>query len=310
MDVLAGFDTFDDAGVYRLGPNQALVQTVDFFTPIVDDPLTYGQITAVNSVSDIYAMGGRPITALSVVAFPKSGVDLTILRDMMRGGISKLEEAGVALLGGHSVADPEIKFGFAVTGLIDPERIIRNAGARAGDLLVLTKPIGTGVIATAIKFQKADDAVIAEATRSMLVLNRAAAEIMQEIGVHAATDVTGFGLVGHAVEMAQASGITLRITVDRVPLLPGALHLAGNRKLIPGGTATNRSHFGSHVVFERRVPDPVDNLLFDPQTAGGLLISVGEDKIEALMERMHVAAVPAVLIGQVQSRGSHAIVFE
>lgn len=296
--------------MYRLGPNQALVQTVDFFTPIVDDPLTYGQITAVNSVSDIYAMGGKPITALSVVAFPKSGVDLTVLRDMMRGGISKLEEAGVALLGGHSVADPEIKFGFAVTGLIDPERIIRNAGARAGDRLVLTKPIGTGVIATAIKFQKADDAVIAEATRSMLVLNRAAAEIMQEIGVHAATDVTGFGLVGHAVEMAQASGITLRITVDRVPLLPGALHLAGNRKLIPGGTATNRSHFGSHVAFERRLADPIDNLLFDPQTAGGLLISVGQDKLEELMERMRVAAVPAVLIGQVQSRGSHAIIFE
>jgi len=296
--------------VYRLGPNQALVQTVDFFTPIVDDPLTYGQITAVNSVSDIYAMGGRPITALSVVAFPKSGVDLTILRDMMRGGISKLEEAGVALLGGHSVADPEIKFGFAVTGLIDPERIIRNAGARAGDRLVLTKPIGTGVIATAIKFQKADEAVIAEATRSMLVLNRAAAEIMQEIGVHAATDVTGFGLVGHAVEMAQASGITLRITVDRVPLLPGALHLAGNRKLIPGGTATNRSHFGPHVTFERRLADPVDNLLFDPQTAGGLLISVGQNKVEELMERMRIAAVPAVLIGQVQSRGTHAIVFE
>lgn len=296
--------------MYRLGPNQALVQTVDFFTPIVDDPLTYGQITAVNSVSDIYAMGGRPITALSVVAFPKSGVDLTILRDMMRGGISKLEEAGVALLGGHSVADPEIKFGFAVTGLIDPERIVRNAGARAGDRLVLTKPIGTGVIATAIKFQKADEAVIAEATRSMLVFNRAAAEIMQQIGVHAATDVTGFGLVGHAVEMAQASGITLRIAVDRVPLLPGALHLAGKRKLIPGGTATNRSHFGSHVTFERRLADPIDNLLFDPQTAGGLLISVGQDKLEVLMERMRVAAVPAVLIGQVQSRGSHAIVFE
>lgn len=296
--------------MYRLGPNQALVQTIDFFTPIVDDPLTYGQITAVNSVSDIYAMGGRPITALSVVAFPKSGVDLTILRDMMRGGISKLEEAGVALLGGHSVADPEIKFGFAVTGLIDPERVIRNAGARAGDRLVLTKPIGTGVIATAIKFQKTDEAVIAEATRSMLVLNRAAAEVMQEVGVHAATDVTGFGLVGHAVEMAQASRITLRITVDRLPLLPGALQLAGTRKLIPGGTATNRSHFGSHVTVERRLADPIDNLLFDPQTAGGLLISVGEDKAEELMERMRVAAVPAVLIGQVQARGSHAIVFE
>src|SRR3954469_20916048 len=223
----------DDAGVYRVGPGRALVQTGDFFTPIVDDPYVYGQIAAANSVSDIYAMGGRPLTALAIAGFPEEGLDISVIRDIFRGGFDKLREAGVSLLGGHTVRDREIKFGYAVTGAIDPARVLANAGARPGDVLFLTKPLGTGIVGTAIKFDRVDPALAAEAVRSMTTLNRAAAEALQGLppgAVHACTDITGFGLLGHASEMARASRVTLVFDAGRMPLFEGVLAIASRNR--------------------------------------------------------------------------------
>jgi selenide,water dikinase len=271
-NVLVGFDTADDAGVYRLNPECALVQTVDFFTPIVDDPFTFGAIAAVNALSDVYAMGGRPLTALSVCCYPGNG-DLDDLEAILRGGAEKMIEAGCVVLGGHSVKDEEIKFGYAVTGLIDPGRVLSNAGAREGDLLVLTKPLGTGVISTALKKGAASEEHVQAATDSMLTLNRAACEAMLAAGAHACTDVTGFGLIGHAREMALASGVTLEIDAATVPLLPGALEAARDGA-IPGGLNNNREFASCVVELAAPLAAEVEALLYDPQTAGGLLISV------------------------------------
>ena len=300
-NVLVGFDTADDAGVYRLTDDLALVQTVDFFTPIVDDPYTFGAITAANSLSDVYAMGGRPVSALSVVAWP-AGADAQVLGHILRGGLDKMTEAGCAVIGGHSVNDPEIKFGYAVTGTVHPQRIKSNAGARAGDVLVLTKAIGTGVIGTALKRGIATEEAIGASTASMLRLNRAACEAMLRFDVTGCTEVTGFGLAGHARELALASGVTIEIEAATVPLLPGAM-AAAQAGAIPGGLKNN-IEFVECAVEEPAGLDPaLRALLYDPQTSGGLLIPVAAKDADALC-----AAIPgAVRIGRAVARGDRPI---
>ena len=299
--VLVDFRTADDAGVYRWESGPALVQTVDFFTPIVDDPYTYGEIAAANAVSDIYAMGGRPLTALAIAGFPKDGLDPETIAAIFQGGFEKLREAGVALLGGHTVQDEEIKFGYAVSGSIDPNRILTNAGARPGDVLFLTKPLGTGIVGTAIKFDRAAPAIADEAVRSMRTLNRAAAEAIQQLpagAVHACTDITGFGLAGHATEMARASAATLVFEASSVPLFTGVLEIA--RRNRSGGLGTNHDYFASGVRIESGVAADFELLMYDPQTSGGLLIASAADAADAVAAQLSAAGVSARRIGVVQ----------
>jgi selenide, water dikinase len=299
-NLLVGFDTSDDAGVYRIAPNLALVQTVDFFTPLVDDPFTFGQIAATNALSDVYAMGGRPVTALSIVCFPQDG-DLNVLEAILCGGMAKIGEAGCVVVGGHSVRDQEIKFGYAVTGLINPDQVLMNAAARQGDDLILTKAIGTGVITTALKQGKAEPAWVAEAIRSMTTLNGRAAEVVAGVdGVHAMTDVTGFGLMGHARELALGSGMRIELIVDQVPRMQGALDAIG-RGAIPAGLLANRE-FAECLSADApgaRIADDVRALLYDPQTAGGLLLSVAAGCSSALLQSLRHAGVAATKIGSV-----------
>jgi selenide, water dikinase len=299
-NVLVGFDTADDAGVYKLTAELALVQTVDFFTPIVDDPYTFGAIAAANSLSDVWAMGGRPISSLSILAYPGAG-DVGDLEQILKGGAEKMREADCSILGGHSVNDDEIKFGYAVTGLVHPDRVLANAGARAGDALIFTKRIGTGVIGTALKRGLAQDAHVESAIASMLMLNRRAGEAMLGFDVHGCTDVTGFGLLGHAREMAVASGVTIEIETARIEFLPGALDYA-RAGAIPAGLKNNREFVSCAVEGAALAPE-LDDLLYDPQTSGGLLISVAERDAAAL-ER---AIEGAYRVGQVRERGDKPI---
>jgi selenide, water dikinase len=296
--VLIDFRTADDAGVYRWEGGPALVQTVDFFTPIVDDPYIYGQIAAANAVSDIYAMGGRPLTALAIAAFPKEGLEPGTIREIFRGGFDKLREAGVSLLGGHTVQDLEIKFGYAVTGSIDPARVLANAGAKPGDVLFLTKPLGTGIVGTAIKFDRAEPGLAEEAMLSMRTLNRAAAEALEGLpadAVHACTDVTGFGLIGHATGMARASGVTIAIEAGKVPAFKGVLAIA--RRNQSGGMGSNQDHFGHGVRVDRAVDADLESLLYDPQTSGGLLIASSAEAADEVAARLRAAGVLARPIG-------------
>ncbi len=298
--VLVDFRTADDAGVFRWESGPALVQTVDFFTPIVDDPYVYGQIAAANSVSDIYAMGGRPLTALAIAAFPKDGLDPGTIREIFRGGFDKLREAGVALLGGHTVQDEEMKFGYAVTGAIDPERIMTNAGARPGDVLLVTKRLGTGVIGTAIKFDRAETALADAAIASMRTLNRAAADVLGSLApgaVRACTDVTGFGLLGHGSEMAQASRVTLTIRAARVPIFDGVLAIAARNQ--SGGMVSNEEHFGGGVQAAGEVDEDLMRLLYDPQTSGGLLVAVDPAVADEAEKMFGAAGVFCARIGTV-----------
>lgn len=299
-NVLVGFDTSDDAGIYRIAANLALVQTVDFFTPLVDDPFTFGQIAATNALSDVYAMGGEPATALSIVCFPQDG-NLDVLEQIMRGGMSKMAEAGCAVVGGHSVRDAEIKFGYAVTGLIDPERVLTNAGAVAGDTLILTKPIGTGVITTGIKQGKAKPEWVANAVESMTTLNRTASRlVLEHAGVHAMTDVTGFGLMGHGRELALGSGMRIEIVVEQVPRIEGARE-AVRLGTIPAGLLANRE-FAECISADApgsQIPDDMRILLYDPQTAGGLLVSVAADSADAFLGSLRSAGLNAARIGSV-----------
>jgi selenide, water dikinase len=329
-NVLVGFDHADDAGVYQIGPDIALVQTVDFFTPIVDDPYTFGQIAATNALSDVYAMGGRPITALAHVCFPANG-DVEVLQQILAGGLSKMMEANCTVVGGHSIRDEETKFGYSVTGLIHPRRVFTNGGARPGDRLLFTKALGTGVISTAIKQGTAKQPWIEAATCSMTTLNKTAAEVIVSFGsptghvgtaalgrpaeqrsaapsqrpttndqppIHSLTDVTGFGLIGHAREMALASSVSLRFCINRIPLLEGALDCirAGN---IPGGLKNNRDFAECVVGYEEGIPEELKAVLFDPQTAGGLLIAVAAENSSDLVRSLRAAGVPAVEIGEV-----------
>jgi len=301
--VLVGFDHADDAGVYLLTPETALVQTVDFFTPVVDDPYTFGQIAATNALSDVYAMGGKPLTSLALVCFPEKG-DLEILERILAGGLSKMIEAGCTVVGGHSIRDEETKFGYSVTGVVHPKRVLANQGAQPGDKLLFTKALGTGVISTAIKQGVAKQAWIDAAVKSMTTLNKAAAEVITAgptWSVHALTDITGFGLIGHAREMARASDVSLVFQSANIPVLEGALDCihAGH---IPGGLKANREFAECMVEYESGVPEDVKTLLFDPQTAGGLLISVAGDDSAALTRALRTAGIPAVEIGQVLPR--------
>jgi len=313
-NVLVGFETSDDAGVYRLSDEMALVQTVDFLTPIVDDPFVFGQIAAANSVSDIYAMGGRPLSALSVVAFPGAGSP-ELLEQILRGGLSKMQEAQCTVVGGHSIRDEELKFGYAVTGLIHPQHIWRNVGARPGDVLLLTKPIGTGVIATALKQERASEESLAAATASMTQLNRAGAEALaalnasldgKETVVHAVTDVTGFGLLGHAREMASGSGVSLRIDHACVEYLPGAIE-ASRAGFLSGGLKNNREFLEGCVGFGDRVTEEFRNLFYDPQTSGGLLIALAPSAVQAAREAFQRRGIAARPIGAVFAKRSPLI---
>ena len=294
-DVLVGFDTSDDAGVFRLNDQTALVQTIDFFTPIADEPEIYGRIAAVNSMNDIYAMGGTPISALSIVCYPQKG-DWDVLGEIMLGGQNALNEENVVVLGGHSVDDQEIKFGYAVTGIIEPAKIVKNSGAKAGDVLVLTKPIGTGVISTGIKFGKASDIAKEAALKTMTTSAREASKVMQKIGANGCTDITGFGLLGHSYEMAKASNITLKIKSDEVMFLPDVLELI-EQKMLTRGDKNNRDYVGETIEFNSSVSIEMQSALFDPQTAGGLLISLEAEKAEDLIAQVEGAKI----IGRVES---------
>ena len=316
-NVLVGFDHADDAGVYLIGPGTALVQTVDFFTPMVDDPYTFGQIAATNALSDVYAMGGYPLTSLALVCFPEKA-DLAILERILAGGLSKMIEASCSVIGGHSVRDEEMKFGYSVTGLIDPARVLTNGGAKPGDRLLFTKSLGTGVISTAIKKKAAKQSWIDAAIASMTTLNKKAADVItgrvgpgrrpgqseqssaagDRFSAHAMTDVTGFGLIGHAREIALASSVSLRLHANRIPLLEGALECvrAGH---IPGGLKANREFAECVVGYEDGISDEIGTILFDPQTAGGLLISVASEDATELLQGLNAAGVPAVEIGEV-----------
>lgn len=307
-NVLVGFDTADDAGVYRISADQALVQTLDFFTPVVDDPYTFGRIAATNSLSDVYAMGGRPISALAIVCFPENG-DFAILEQILAGGLFQMMAAGCTVIGGHSVRDPEIKFGYSVTGLIHPDRVLTNSSAQASDALILTKALGTGVISTAIKRAKARPAWIDAATKAMTTLNGKAVEVIQSNGfrVHSATDITGFGLIGHLREMAKGSGVSIRIHSANIPLLEGALECVQGG-CIPGGLNANREFAECAVAYEDGVPEDIKTVLFDPQTAGGLLLSVAEEDATALLAALRAADVGAVQIGEVLPQSKPLIV--
>jgi selenide,water dikinase len=306
-NVLVGFDHADDAGVYLLTPETALVQTVDFFTPIVDDPYTFGQIAATNALSDVYAMGGKPLTSLALVCFPEKG-DLEILERILAGGLSKMIEAGCTVVGGHSIRDEETKFGYSVTGVIHPKRVLANQGAQPGDRLLFTKALGTGVISTAIKKGIAKQEWIDAAVKSMTTLNKAAAEIItgRSVGtndafaVHALTDITGFGLIGHAREMALASNVSLVFQSASIPVLEGALDCI-HAGYIPGGLKANRDFAECMVGYDPSVPADIRTLLFDPQTAGGLLISVSAEDAGTLTRALQDAGVPAAEIGEVRT---------
>lgn len=300
-NVIVGFDTADDAGVFRLSDELALVQTVDFFTPVSDDPFVYGQVAAVNSLNDVYAMGGTPLTALSIVCYPQKG-DWDILGEILAGGQSAMNDENVIVIGGHSVDDQEMKFGYAVTGIINPDRVITNSGARPGDTLVLTKSIGTGAINTAVKNGKAKPEAIAAVTKVMTTSAAKAAKVMQKLKASACTDITGFGLIGHAYEMAKASNVTLELESGAVPLLPDVLELIG-QGMLTRGDKNNREYVGDAVLMSHGVSGEMQSALYDPQTAGGLLISLPTENIAEFLEKVPEAKV----IGRVADRREHLI---
>lgn len=300
-------ESLDNAGVYKLTDEIAIVQHVDFFTPVVDDPYDFGQIAVANALSDIYTMGGKPLTAMNIVCFPIKSMDISVLKDILRGGADKMAEAKVVLVGGHSVDDVELKYGISVTGIVHPERLLTNSGARVGDKLILTKPLGIGIISTAAKAGQVDKKTIAKITKAMATLNNVASELMQEVGVDACTDITGFGFLGHAAQMAQNSQVGFKIDSDSVPFFPKAVDFA-KRGLGPAGLHRNREYYSSMVKIARRVPIHVQDILFDPQTSGGLLICVSSDKTETLLKRLQKAGVKeAAVVGEVVSRPKGAV---
>jgi selenide,water dikinase len=294
-NLLVGIEHIDDAGVYKVRDDLALVQTVDFFTPIVDDPYTFGQIAAANALSDVYAMGGTPITALNLVAFPIRSMEMAILTDILRGGLDKMREAEVVLVGGHSIEDQELKYGLAVTGLIHPDEVITNTGAVVGDRIILTKPLGTGIINTAQKGEMASPEAVQGAEEVMAALNRKAADVMRGFQVHACTDVTGFGLLGHLSEMLGGGEIGIRVFVDAVPVLPGAEECA-SMGLVPGGAHRNRDFYAPRIEGGESLSPTLRDILYDPQTSGGLLIAVSEEDAEEILRRLQKEGVKAACI--------------
>jgi len=294
--------SLDDAGVYKLTEDMAIIQTIDFFTPIVDDAYAFGQIAAANALSDVYAMGGKPLTAMNVVCFPVKSLDISILENILRGGLNKMREAGVALVGGHTIDDTELKYGLSVTGTVHPKRMVTNSGAKAGDKLVLTKPLGTGIISTALKAGMVNEETVAKVIRSMATLNNKASELMQEAGVHACTDITGFGLLGHACQVADNSQVGIKIHSASVPFFTEAEEFA-KRGLCPAGLHRNKEFYSKMVEIDPQVPEHVQDVLFDPQTSGGLLISLAPEAAQRLLDRLHEVGVPdATIIGEVTSR--------
>ena len=294
-NVIVGTETSDDAGVFRLGPDLAIVNTVDFFTPIVDDPYTFGQIAAANALSDVWAMGADPVTAVNIVGFPKGRLDLEILGKILKGGGERARAAGAVVIGGHSIIDPELKYGMAVTGVVHPDRVIRNVGVREGDVLVLTKPLGTGIVTTALKKRKASRASVRAAVTSMVALNGPASRIARRFAVHACSDVTGFGLLGHAAEMAMGSAVTLVLDSAALPLLPGARRLA-ERGFLTGGCQRNRAYLEDKVVIERSVPAGLREVAFDPQTSGGLLLALPAKAAARLTRKLRAHGIKAATI--------------
>jgi len=303
-----GMERSEDAGVYKLRDDLAIIQTVDFFTPIVDDPYTFGQIAVVNALSDVYAKGGKPLTALNIVCFPVKAMDISILREILTGGLNKMREAGVVLVGGHSVEDPELKYGLSVTGVIHPDRVIMNNGARVGDKLILTKPLGTGIISTALKGGEASEQAVARSVSSMATLNRKASELMLTVDVHACTDVTGFGLLGHACEMIEGTDVGMVIHPEAVPYFPEAKEYA-EMGMVPGGTTRNRDFHIKMVEIDKNVSKVMVDILFDPQTSGGLLMAVPAPEAEPLLKRMRREAIKeAAIIGEVVAKPKGRIV--
>jgi selenide,water dikinase len=301
-DVIVGTETSDDAGVFRLRPDLAIVNTVDFFTPIVDDPYTFGQIAAANALSDVYAMGADPVTALNIVGFPRGTLDLEVLGEILKGGGERARAAGVVVIGGHSVIDPELKYGMAVTGVVHPDRVIRNVGVREGDVLVLTKPLGTGIVATALKKRKASRASVRAAVASMVSLNGPASRIARRFPVHACSDVTGFGLLGHAAEMAMGSGVSLVLDSAALPLLPGARRLA-EQGFLTGGCRRNRAYLEDKAVIARAVPAGLRDVAFDPQTSGGLLLALPARAAAKLTRALRTDGIEAAtIVGRATAR--------
>jgi len=303
---MVGLETSDDAAVYKLNDNQALINTVDFFPPMVDDPYLFGQIAAANALSDIYAMGGKPLLALNLVCYPNC-LPREMLSEILRGGADKVLEAEAIIAGGHTVEDDEPKYGLAVTGVVHPDKVTANSHARAGDLLVLTKPLGTGIINTAVKGDLAGEEVINRATQTMRLLNKDAAEVMLNTGARACTDITGFGLLGHTAEMAEASDVSMEIWAKEIPLLPGTMDMAA-MGMIPAGAYNNRQYLQEKVNFKGQIKSELELALFDPQTSGGLLIAIPQDKADRLMQKLAGAGVDsAAIIGRVLKQGDYLI---
>lgn len=303
-----GVEHAEDAGVYKLRDNLAIIQTLDFFTPIVDDPHTFGRIAVTNSLSDVYAKGGRPLTAMNIVCFPVKTMEISILREILLGGLDKMREAGVVLVGGHSVEDDELKYGISVTGVIHPDRVILNQGAKAGDKLILTKSLGTGIISTALKGGEASETAVAKSVSSMTTLNKKASELMLTVDVHACTDITGFGLLGHACEMIEGTDVGMVIYADKVPYFPEAKEYA-EMGMVPGGTTRNREFRADMVDIDKNISKIMVDILFDPQTSGGLLMSVPAADTEPLLKKLHRAGiVSASLIGEVVAKPKSRIV--
>ena len=305
--MLRSIDRLDDAGVYLVSKDIAIIQTIDFITPIVNDPYSFGQIAAANSISDVYTMGGRPVTAMNVVCFPSGDMDIAILKEMLRGGLDKIQEAGAALMGGHSVKDAEMKYGLSVTGVVHPDKLITNSGTRVGDVLVITKPLGTGVMSTALKNRFITEKEMKPVTRSMTTLNKTAAEIMIELGAQACTDITGFGLIGHASHLIQENETGIEFDFDSIPFFTGVAELS-KKEIYPGGLGRNRDFYSPNVEFKGRIPEYKRNLLFDPQTSGGLLIALTPAAAELMIEKLHKKKIDAVIIGKIIKNADHKII--
>ena len=304
--MLRSIDRLDDAGVYLISADTAIIQTIDFITPIVNDPYSFGQIAAANSISDVYTMGGRPVTAMNVVCFPSGDMDIGILREILRGGLDKIHEAGASLMGGHSVNDPEMKYGLSVTGVVHPDKLITNSGTRIGDSLVLTKPLGTGVMSTALKNRLISEKEMKEALKSMTSLNKTAAELMIEMGAHACTDITGFGLIGHASHLIQEGETGIEFDFGAIPFFAGVMELS-QKEVYPGGLGRNRDFYLPNVEFKGRIPQYKRNLLFDPQTSGGLLVALPPQKAELFIKKLRQSKVNAAIIGKVVKQAEHKI---
>jgi len=307
-ELLVGTETADDAGVYQLRPDLAIVNTVDFFTPIVDDPYTFGQIAATNSLSDVYAMGGDPITAMNIVCFPKEKLAMEVLGEVLRGGAEKVQEANAVIVGGHSIIDEEIKYGLSVTGVVHPDRILRNIGSREGDVLILTKPLGTGIATTALKRGNASEESIKQAVASMATLNKYAAIVMRDYDVHACSDITGYGLLGHGLEMTSDGTVSISFVADQLPVIQDVAELAAQTGNLTGGCKRNREYLNDKMVIDPAISDGLVEVALDPQTSGGLLIAVAEKDAKGLVNQLIDAGVSAAtVVGHVIARQEFAV---